>query len=323
MRDALAVHHVELGDAERRRDLVLHDLDPDPVADRLRAALDRLDAADVQAHRGVELERAAAGRRLRVAEHDADLLAQLVGEDERRVGAAHRARQLPQRLAHQPRLDADEAVAHLALDLRPRHEGRDGVHDDDVHAAGADERLGDLERLLAGVRLRDEELVHVDAAGTGRRPGSSACSTSMKAAIPPLRCASAMTCWQTVVLPDDSGPKISLIRPRGMPPTPSARSSAMDPVGIESTACRSPGAELHDRAAAELLLDREDRGVDRAPALGQRLLRHLRDSVPAVVGHRVLAPGGFSRPDGAGHGPSSAASALVGIRLAPGLALPS
>src|SRR5215218_7309578 len=61
----------------------------------------------------------------------------------------------------------------------------------------------------------------------------------MNAATPPRFCASAMTCWQTVVLPDDSGPKISVIRPRGMPPTPSARSSAIEPVGIESTDCRS------------------------------------------------------------------------------------
>ena len=43
--DALAVHDVELGDAERRRDLVLHDLDAHPVADRLGAGLDRLDRA--------------------------------------------------------------------------------------------------------------------------------------------------------------------------------------------------------------------------------------------------------------------------------------
>jgi hypothetical protein len=57
----------------------------------------------------------------------------------------------------------------------------------------------------------------------------------MNAATPPRRWASAITCWQIVVLPDDSGPKISVIRPRGMPPTPRARSSAIEPVGIEST----------------------------------------------------------------------------------------
>ena len=82
---------------------------------------------------------------------------------ERRDGAG----QLAQGLAHQPGLDADERVAHLALDLGARHERRDRVDDDDVDAARADERLGDLERLLAGVRLADEQLVDVDAAGSG------------------------------------------------------------------------------------------------------------------------------------------------------------
>src|SRR5262245_36790355 len=62
--------------------------------------------------------------------------------------------------------------------------------------------------------------------------GSRACSASMNAAIPPLACASAMMCRQTVVLPDPSGPNTSTTRPRGMPPTPSARSSARDPVGM-------------------------------------------------------------------------------------------
>ena len=56
----------------------------------------------------------------------------------------------------------------------------------------------------------------------------------MNATTPPRAWASARTCWQTVVLPDDSGPKISVMRPRGMPPTPSARSSAIEPVGIVS-----------------------------------------------------------------------------------------
>ena len=71
-----------------------------------------------------------------------------------------------------------------------------------------------------------------------------------------------MTCWQIVVLPDDSGPKISVIRPRGMPPTPSARSSAIEPVGMKSTACRSTAPSFMIEPRPELLLDREDRGVD-------------------------------------------------------------
>ena len=58
--DPGAVDDVELGLLERRRDLVLDHLDADAVADRLDAVLERLDPADVEPHRRVELERAAA-----------------------------------------------------------------------------------------------------------------------------------------------------------------------------------------------------------------------------------------------------------------------
>jgi hypothetical protein len=55
--DALAVEDVELGLAEGRGDLVLDDLDLGAVADDDVALLDGGDAADVDADRGVELER--------------------------------------------------------------------------------------------------------------------------------------------------------------------------------------------------------------------------------------------------------------------------
>jgi hypothetical protein len=45
--DALPVDDVELGLLERRGHLVLHDLGPGPVADRLGAVLERLDPAHV------------------------------------------------------------------------------------------------------------------------------------------------------------------------------------------------------------------------------------------------------------------------------------
>src|SRR5215204_4986897 len=57
----------------------------------------------------------------------------------------------------------------------------------------------------------------------------------MKAARPPAFCASAMMCRARVVLPEDSGPKISTIRPRGTPPTPRAMSRGSAPVEIVST----------------------------------------------------------------------------------------
>ncbi len=64
--------------------------------------------------------------------------------------------------------------------------------------------------------------------------GSRACSASMKAAMPPFFWAWAMTCRAKVVLPLDSGPKISTTRPRGMPWPPSARSKERLPVEMPS-----------------------------------------------------------------------------------------
>ena len=161
--DAFAVVDVELGDAEGRGDLVLDHLDADPRADDLVAVLERGDAPDVDANGRVELERTAAGGGLGRTEHDADLLPDLVDEDERRPRLGDDRGQLAERLGHEPRLQADVGVAHLAFELGPRHERGDRVDHDDVERVRAHEHLGDLERLLAAVRLRNEEFVDVDA----------------------------------------------------------------------------------------------------------------------------------------------------------------
>ena len=63
------------------------------------------------------------------------------------------AGELAQRLGHEPGLEADVGVPHLALDLGLRHERRDGVDRDDVEGRRAHEQVGDLERLLAVVGL--------------------------------------------------------------------------------------------------------------------------------------------------------------------------
>ena len=70
--------------------------------------------------------------------------------------------------------------------------------------------------------------------------GSSACSTSMNAATPPIRWALATACSASVVLPLDSGPNSSMIRPRGSPLPPRARSSERAPVEIPSTSMWLP-----------------------------------------------------------------------------------
>src|SRR5690606_240924 len=124
--DARAVHDLELRLAEGRGHLVLHDLDTGHVADDFLAALDGADAAYVEPHGGVELERVAAGGGLRVAEHHAELHADLVDEDDDGVRALDVAGELAQRLRHETRLQADLHLAHLALDFRARGECGDG-----------------------------------------------------------------------------------------------------------------------------------------------------------------------------------------------------
>ena len=69
------------------------------------------------------------------------LFPQLVDEDHDGVGLADGAGELAQGLAHEPGVETHEAVAHLALDLRPGHESRHAVHHHHVNGAGADQEM--------------------------------------------------------------------------------------------------------------------------------------------------------------------------------------
>ena len=205
-----------------------------------------------------------------------------------------RTGQLAQRLAHEPGLDADERVAHLALDLRPRHERRDRVDDDDVDAARADEGLGDLERLLAGVRLADEQLVDVDAAGPRVARVEGVLDVDERGDAAAL-----------LGLGDDVLADGRLARRLGAEDLgdPTARDAADAERQVEGDRAgrdevdllAGSRAELHDRAGTELLLDREDRRVHglatlRLGAIGDPVAALL--AVPLVrgplPGHRHL-----------------------------------
>ncbi len=146
---------------------VLHYLDPGAAADRLLAVLERLDPPDVQPHRRVELQRPTAAGRLRRPEHHSDLLPELVDEDRGGAGVVERPGELAEGLTHQPGLQADVAVPHLTLDLGAGHQSGDRVDDDDVKGAGADEHVGDLQRLLPGIGLGHQQRVGVDAERLG------------------------------------------------------------------------------------------------------------------------------------------------------------
>src|SRR5690606_27493722 len=133
--DALVVHEVEFNAAEGRGYFVLDDFHAMPPSDHLLAFFDLRDAANVEAHGGVELQRLAARRRFRVAEHDAYLHADLVDENNDGLGARDYRRELAQGLRHKARLLADVALAHVALYFVLGRQCRHRVDDDDVHFA--------------------------------------------------------------------------------------------------------------------------------------------------------------------------------------------
>src|SRR5690606_28753716 len=78
--DAHAVEDVELRLLEGRGHLILDDLDARAVTHCVSALFQGLDAADVETHRGVELERLTARGGLGAAGEDTELPAQLVDD---------------------------------------------------------------------------------------------------------------------------------------------------------------------------------------------------------------------------------------------------
>ena len=161
--DALAEHDVEFGALERGCHLVLDDLDLRAGAELLLAVLDDRHASDVDADRGVEFQGVTARCGLGVSVYDSDLVAQLVDEDADGLGLGDARCEFAQGLGHEPGLQSHLRVAHFALDFGFGRECGHGVDDDDVDGAGPDERVCDFEGLFSVVRLRDEEVVDVDA----------------------------------------------------------------------------------------------------------------------------------------------------------------
>ena len=259
------------------------------VADELAGrVLQALDAADVDADRGIILQGAAAGGNFGVAVDDAHLLAQLVDEDADRVGLADDAGQLAHSLTHQTGLQADVAVTHLALDFGTRHHSSDGVHDDGVDGTGAHQRLADLHGLLAGIRLADQQLVdvHAQCGGIGRVEGVLDVDEGHLAAL-------------FLGLGEDVEGQRGLtagFRSEHLDDT-AARHTAHAQRQVEAEAAGRDGvhlhggviAQLHDGALAELLFDLGQRSCQRILLCARlRLLGGGGDVVVLILCHSVL-----------------------------------
>ena len=179
-------------------------------------------------------------------------------------------------------------VAHLTFDLGPGGECRHRVDDDHVEGPGADEHVGDLERLLAGIGLGDQELVDVDADGPGVDGvhGVLGVDVGTDAAV-------------ALGLGHDMGGERGLARPLG--PEDLDHAAAGQAADAERQVERQcPGwddvdghralvAHLHDGAGAELLLDLGQRQVEGlAPSLAVDVGDGCGPGVLADLAHRVL-----------------------------------
>ncbi len=78
-------------------------------------------------------------------------------------GLADGAGQLAQRLGHQPGLQPHVGIPHFAFDLGSRHQRRHRIDDQHIDGTAADQHVGNLQRLFAGVRLGNQQVVAIDA----------------------------------------------------------------------------------------------------------------------------------------------------------------
>ena len=58
-------------------------------------------------------------------------------------------------------------IAHFAFDFRAGDESSNRVDHDHIHRVGANQQLADFQRLLAGVRLADQQIVELHAEPLG------------------------------------------------------------------------------------------------------------------------------------------------------------
>ena len=152
-RDSGAVQNVKLCLLERRRHLVLDDLDSSPVTDGVGPLLQSLNPSNIEAHGRIELQSLTTGGGFGASEEDTDLFPQLVDEDHCGPGLVETTGQLPKGLRHQSGLQTDVAVTHVTFDFGTRNQRCHRVDDDEVHRTRAHQHVGDFERLLTGVGL--------------------------------------------------------------------------------------------------------------------------------------------------------------------------
>ena len=161
--DALAVDDFKFCFTEWRSYFVFHNFHADKVAHVFGADFNDVFFAHIQTDGRVEFQSATARGGFRVAVHDADLLTQLIDEDDAAVGFGDGTGQLTQSLRHQTSLQTYEGIAHFAFDFGFGGHGCNRVHNHNVNGIGTNQCVADFQSLLAGIRLGNQQRVDVHA----------------------------------------------------------------------------------------------------------------------------------------------------------------
>lgn len=127
------------------------------------SVFDHRSLADIDPDAGVKFQRITARRSLRIPVNHADLIAKLVDENTNGSRLADIGRQFTQSLRHQSRLQPHFRFAHLAFDFGLRRQRGDRVDHHDIDGARTDQVVGDLQRLLPVVGLRNQQVVDIHA----------------------------------------------------------------------------------------------------------------------------------------------------------------
>ena len=167
MRNAFAIHNIELSLSERRCYLVLDNLNTGTAADNIVAVFQRVDTTYIHTDGRVEFQCAATGSGFRITEHNANLFTDLVDENSSTFGFGNQTCQLTQSLTHQTCLQAYVGITHFAFDFGTRNQSCNGVDNDNINSAAAYQCVSNFQSLFAVIRLRNQQIVNIYTQMTG------------------------------------------------------------------------------------------------------------------------------------------------------------
>ena len=167
MRNAFAIHNIELSLSERRCYLVLDNLNAGTAANYIVAVFQRINTTYIHADSRVEFQRTATGSCFRVTEHYANLFTNLVDENGCTFGFGNQTGQLTQSLAHQTCLQTNVGITHLAFNFCTRNQSSNRVNNDNINSAAAYQCVSNFQCLLTIIRLRNQQIINIYTKMTG------------------------------------------------------------------------------------------------------------------------------------------------------------